>query len=126
MTAMHAAKPKYTDRWGKTVIPGDRSILKPRSGCFAACISQDRLLITHMPGYDQPELPGGGIDEGETPFEALLREIYEEAGVRPDIAQVDPVFEQQVYFYAEDTDQFLDYHQRLLHSQGTGDRCGLF
>ena len=28
------------------------------------------------------QMPQGGVDEGETPFEAALRELYEETGVR--------------------------------------------
>lgn len=39
----------------------------------------DRLLLTQLKsrGWD---LPGGHIEEGETPEEAVRREVYEESG----------------------------------------------
>ena len=41
------------------------------------------MLLTHQ---DAPEpevqLPGGGIDPGESPVQALIREVYEETGWR--------------------------------------------
>lgn len=35
------------------------------------------------------QMPQGGIDEGETPREAALRELWEETGVRADIVSVE-------------------------------------
>ncbi|MGP3970275.1 NUDIX hydrolase [Streptomyces sp. 6N223] len=41
-----------------------------------------RLLLVHVRHRDCWELPGGGIDPGETPREAAARELWEEAGQR--------------------------------------------
>lgn len=42
-----------------------------------------KLLVMQFDGYpDWPfHLPGGGVDEGETPTEAMYRELHEEAGL---------------------------------------------
>ena len=37
---------------------------------------------------DAWQMPQGGIDKGETPREAALRELREEAGIRPALAEV--------------------------------------
>ncbi len=34
------------------------------------------------------QMPQGGIDAGETPAQAALRELHEEIGVAPDLAQI--------------------------------------
>ena len=47
------------------------------------CRDGKLLLVEHrMKGRDFFNLPGGGIEENETPEEAALRELNEEAGVR--------------------------------------------
>ena len=46
------------------------------------CRDGKLLLVEHrMNGRDFFNLPGGGIEESETPAEAALRELSEEAGV---------------------------------------------
>ncbi len=43
---------------------------------------EDRVLLCHRRDFDLWNLPGGGVEEGESPWDALVREIEEETGLR--------------------------------------------
>ncbi|MFD0859519.1 NUDIX hydrolase [Roseovarius aquimarinus] len=66
-------------RVGEPPLPGQRYRL--RHGVYALLPARNGLLVTlqHDP---EPELqlPGGGIDPGESPLRALHREVMEETG----------------------------------------------
>lgn len=57
---------------------------KPKDGAKVIIYSSDKILLFHrdnIPTIPYPncwQLVGGGIEEGETPEEALLREVKEE------------------------------------------------
>lgn len=58
--------------------------LPPRdaiSAAFALAFDGDQLLVTHLSrrGWD---VPGGHLESGETPEDAMRREVYEETGAR--------------------------------------------
>ena len=61
-----------------------RAILMDASGNFA---------IHRLHGFDRfgdrnyYETPGGGVDEGETPEQAVVRECYEETGYRVEVVE---------------------------------------
>lgn len=56
---------------------------KPRMGVYAIIDAGDGLLATFQES-PRPELqlPGGGVDAGESPIAALHREVFEETGYR--------------------------------------------
>lgn len=68
--------------------------------------------------------PGGGLEPGETPRDAAMREVHEETGIRlPSVAG--PVFEQEMDFTFEgeplhQSEQFFvaRVHDVELHSEG--------
>jgi len=43
--------------------------------------SEGRVLLCHRRDYDLWNLPGGGVHAGESPWDALVREIKEETGL---------------------------------------------
>jgi len=66
-------------RYGEAVQPG-RSYTR-RPGAYAILWDGDAMLTTFQ-SEPEPELqlPGGGIDPGEHPVQALHREVMEETG----------------------------------------------
>lgn len=54
-----------------------------RTGAYAILPVGDGLLLTHQNApAPEVQLPGGGVDPGESPIQALTREVYEETGWR--------------------------------------------
>jgi 8-oxo-dGTP pyrophosphatase MutT (NUDIX family) len=52
-----------------------------RAAAYAVIVERGRLLLTRLTSSELWTLPGGGIEPGETPVEAAVREVYEEAGL---------------------------------------------
>ena len=48
----------------------------------------DRLLLARQHGSDSWGLIGGGIEPGETPHDAVAREVLEELGVEPTVGDL--------------------------------------
>lgn len=54
-----------------------------RAGAYAVLLRGDQMLVTHQSRpIPEFQLPGGGIDPGESPLVALSREVFEETGYR--------------------------------------------
>ena len=54
-----------------------------RLSCGTVVLLESReLLLCHVTGQSQWDLPKGGIHAGETPIDAALRETHEETGLR--------------------------------------------
>ena len=58
---------------------------KTREGCRAVIVQDGKILLTHELNSGWWLLPGGGLEEGETPEDCVVREVEEETGylVRP-------------------------------------------
>ena len=68
-------------RFGQPPLSNQRYTL--RAGAYAILPLQTRILLTAQIGEVLDiQLPGGGIDPGESPTQALFREVMEETGWR--------------------------------------------
>ena len=61
------------------------SYTKTRDGSRAIIIQDGQILLSHEAISDWWLIPGGGMEEGETPKDCVVREVEEETGriVRP-------------------------------------------
>ncbi|MEI6288782.1 MAG: NUDIX hydrolase, partial [bacterium] len=53
---------------------------------------QDRVLLCHRRDYDLWNLPGGGMNANETPWECVVREVKEEVGLDIEIERLAGVY----------------------------------
>lgn len=68
-------------RFGESRQVGRRYTLRP--GAYAILPRAGSILLTHQADpHPEVQLPGGGIDPGESPLAALHREVFEETGWR--------------------------------------------
>ncbi|WP_407493897.1 NUDIX domain-containing protein [Pseudooceanicola sp. MF1-13] len=66
-------------RYGEPPEPGRQYTFRP--GVYAILPRGSDLLLTHqLEPTPEFQLPGGGIDPGESPLQALHREVFEETG----------------------------------------------
>ena len=75
-------------------------------------VNEGRFLVTkrttgknYMPG--KWDIPGGGIEAGESPEQALLREISEETGITADIGRIIMVYNNMSQFPVRQTFQIV-------------------
>jgi putative (di)nucleoside polyphosphate hydrolase len=64
----------------------------PYRACVGVMLANDRgqVFVGQRLDNDTPawQMPQGGIDQGEEPREAALRELWEETGILPDLVEV--------------------------------------
>lgn len=69
-------------------------VRRPRTqGVFVGVWHEGRVLLLQNSYKHQLSMPGGGMNPGESPSEAGVRELHEEVGVRVDASLPRPVFE---------------------------------
>ena len=61
--------------------------MRVRAGIVLIKENQVALIEGHRAGLDYFVFPGGGVDEGETPEQAAIRETMEELGIEVKIKQ---------------------------------------
>jgi 8-oxo-dGTP diphosphatase len=89
-----------------------------RVGAYALLPDAGRLLLTRYTGSGRWSLPGGGIDHGEQPEQALLREVHEETGLT--LADARLVDVDSVHFTGHAPDGTLeDFHAVRIVYRGS-------
>jgi 8-oxo-dGTP diphosphatase len=115
---------------------------RTRLGSYAICLDADGRILLCRLATGEPEpgawtLPGGGVDFGEHPDDAVIRELREESGLNGEIVELEGVFS-HLYAgspYADGADlHFLGVLYRVNVTggeltdevEGSTDRCGWF
>lgn len=84
-----------------------------RLGAYAVVLHEGRILLTRISPAGFPAgswtLPGGGVDHGESPNDAVVRELYEETGLVARSARLVDVHDTHVVALGRG-DQYEDYH----------------
>jgi 8-oxo-dGTP diphosphatase len=89
-------------------------------GVGALIFDQDRVLLVERgrpPLAGEWSLPGGLVETGERLEDAVVREVWEEAGLRVETTSIATVFERIMLDEAEDCEYhyvLIDFHCTLL------------
>lgn len=87
-----------------------------RVAAYAVIIQDERLLLSRWLGPDRPRwiLPGGGLDHGEDPYDAVIREVFEETGYHVEVDRLLGI--QNVYGPMVRDGVEIDYHRiRIMY-----------
>ena len=58
-------------------------------GAFGIITNEnDEVLLCHRNDYDLWNLPGGGLEKNETPWEGVIREVKEETGLNVEVSRL--------------------------------------
>ncbi|MFT7835306.1 NUDIX hydrolase [Saccharothrix sp. BKS2] len=91
-------------------------ISRLRVAAYAVIIDDDRILLSRWLGPTGPRwiLPGGGLDHGEDPYDAVIREVFEETGYHAAVDRLLGI--QNVHGPLRHNEVEYDYHRiRIMY-----------
>jgi len=117
---------------------------RQRVAAYALVRRGDQILMSHLSPrvpFDGWTLPGGGVDHGESPRDALRREVHEETGLRVTAGRVLDVYSHHftgrspsgvledfhglgLIYEAEVDAESQGVEPRVVEVDGSTDRCG--
>ena len=111
-SAVQTSGPGLTARQRSTVVPHQRV------AAYAVVVADDRLLLTRLAqgtgAGGRWNLPGGGLEPGESPADGVVREVLEETSQVVDEVRLVEVMTQ--HWVGRSARGLEDYHAvRLLH-----------
>jgi 8-oxo-dGTP diphosphatase len=92
------------------MLPGATAVVVDRAG---------RLLLGQRADNGRWTLPGGAVDPGEQPAEAVVREVYEETGVHVAVERLAGVVLRQSHYANGDVCQYMAVWFRCRATGGT-------
>lgn len=87
-----------------------------RVAAYALCVEANRILLSRIaPGYTASSegmwtLPGGGVEFGEDPADAALRELTEETGLAGEVVELAGIHSWSNRFVLVETGIETDFH----------------
>ena len=85
----HPDAGEHADPSGSDDAHRDANTQNPSASASSGSLATGRVLWTRrVGGFDAWQFPQGGIHEGETPEDALFRELHEEVGLRPEHVEI--------------------------------------
>lgn len=110
MSRMSLADKIFTDANGK-VVPYDGSPLSWRISAYSVIIENNQVFLIKSKDEELYDLPGGGVEIGESVENTLKREAQEEAGLKIKVGSL--ISYHQDYFYHRKEKRF--YQTLLLY-----------
>lgn len=91
-----------------------------KTGAFAVILDDERrVLLCHRRDVDAWNLPGGGVEEREAPWDAVVREVREEVGLEAAVVRLTGLY------WKPDTDELVfNFECRVVSgTPGTSDEA---
>ena len=93
------SKISMLDEYNQEHLVEDKDLVD-RASAYGILIKKGKVLLVQDSKSKTWEFPGGGIDEGETKEQGIVREFLEETGLQVDPESVKFFIEIQDYFYS--------------------------